>query len=83
MDKNTLQSHAFDVQDALNDIPLLESSIELSYGKNVLLYVQDYFIKCLQANPEVRFDGHLSNIGATKIFLYWLTQYRSEKEIGM
>lgn len=77
-----MNTTSFVIRDSLKNIPLLESSIELSCGINVSQFVLHYFIKCFEANPEIRFDGHLSNIAAAKLFLYWLIQYRSEKEIG-
>ncbi len=70
------------INDDLLNIPLLESSIEFAMGKPVLAYIANYLLQCLAKNPEIRFDSHLSNVAAIKIFFYWLVQYRSEQEMS-
>lgn len=66
----------------IDNFHFLENQLRAVLPMRILQLLHNYFRKCLEHNPHIRFDGGLENSVAVTIFLYWLISGSSFRRIG-
>jgi hypothetical protein len=66
----------------IDNFHFLENQLRAVLPMRILQLLHNYFRKCLEHNPHIRFDGGLENSVAATIFLYWLISGSSFRRIA-